>query len=116
MFHYYCTHLVWNGFAWGIEEAEAHFHECLRIAGEFELEELVEHRIEAAQNGCTLRDPVQLVEQQQDRVVLANFEVLGGELSGPQFPGAVDPSVDPQNQDGATLNEEEEGTKFSKAG
>ena len=116
MLHYYCTHLVWNGFAWGIEEAEAHFHECLRIAGEFELEELVEHRIEAAQNGCTLRDPVQLVEQQQDRVVLANFEVLGGELSGPQFPGAVDPSVDPQNQDGATLNEEEEGTKFSKAG
>ena len=38
-------------------------------------------------------------------MVLANFEVLGGELSGPQFPGAVNPSVDPQKQDGAALND-----------
>ena len=99
------TYLVWNGFAGGIEEAETHFHQRLRIAGKFQLEEFVEDGVEATENGRPLADPIQLIQQQEDRVILADFEVLRGELSGSQFPASVDPSVDPQHQNGTTLSE-----------
>ena len=45
-------------------------------------EEFVEHGVEAAEDGRALARPVQLVEQQQHRVVLPDLEVLRGELRG----------------------------------